>query len=186
MTDKVYALPIAPHHGVEPRLAHGSWVHPHATVIGEVSLGRDASVWPGAVIRGDVNSISIGDATNIQDNSVLHVSHKTPANPAGGPLVITLADFAALGANGGIARVDANTSRPIAVTRVNAGTYLAFSMVCPHAGFKPIDIVAGGFECPNHGAQFSANGDWTGGQRTTDLRQYTVVFNAGAGTLTIS
>jgi carbonic anhydrase/acetyltransferase-like protein (isoleucine patch superfamily) len=88
MTDKVYALPIAPHHGVEPRLAHGSWVHPHATVIGEVSLGRDASVWPGAVIRGDVNWISIGDATNIQDNSVLHVSHKTPANPAGGPLVI--------------------------------------------------------------------------------------------------
>lgn len=113
-------------------------------------------------------------------------SGTTPPPPTGGPLVITLAGFAALGANGGIARVDANTSRPIAVTRVNAGTYLAFSMVCPHAGFKPIDIVAGGFECPNHGAQFSANGDWTGGQRTTDLRQYTVVFNAGAGTLTIS
>jgi carbonic anhydrase/acetyltransferase-like protein (isoleucine patch superfamily) len=45
-------------------------------------------VWPGAVIRGDVNSIVIGDASNIQDGSVLHVSHKTPASPAGGPLVI--------------------------------------------------------------------------------------------------
>ncbi|MEW6120032.1 MAG: gamma carbonic anhydrase family protein [Pseudomonadota bacterium] len=88
MTDKVYELPIAPHHGTEPHLAHGAWVHPRATVIGEVVLGRDSSVWPGAVIRGDVNSIAIGEATNIQDGSVLHVSHKTPANPAGGPLVI--------------------------------------------------------------------------------------------------
>ena len=80
--------PIAPYRGVHPQLAAGAWVHPRATVIGEVSLGRDASVWPGAVIRGDVNSIAIGEASNIQDNSVLHVSHRTPANPAGGPLVI--------------------------------------------------------------------------------------------------
>ncbi|MFZ3173327.1 MAG: gamma carbonic anhydrase family protein [Thiobacillus sp.] len=80
--------PIAPYRGVHPQLAAGAWVHPRAMVIGEVSLGRDASVWPGAVIRGDVNSIAIGEASNIQDNSVLHVSHKTPANPAGGPLVI--------------------------------------------------------------------------------------------------
>lgn len=88
MTDKVYPQPLAPHHGATPELAAGAWVHPRATVIGEVSLGRDASVWPGAAIRGDVNSIVIGAASNIQDNSVLHVSHKTPENPAGGPLVI--------------------------------------------------------------------------------------------------
>ena len=80
--------PIAPYRGVHPQLAAGAWVHPRATVIGEVSLGRDASVWPGAVIRGDVNSIAIGEASNIQDNSVLHVSHKTPANPSCVPLVI--------------------------------------------------------------------------------------------------
>jgi carbonic anhydrase/acetyltransferase-like protein (isoleucine patch superfamily) len=79
---------VVPHHGIHPRLAPGAWVHPRATVIGEVTLGAEASVWPGAVIRGDVNSIAIGDATNIQDGSVLHVSHKTPANPAGGALVI--------------------------------------------------------------------------------------------------
>jgi carbonic anhydrase/acetyltransferase-like protein (isoleucine patch superfamily) len=88
MTDKVNDQSLAPHHGVAPTLAAGTWVHPRATVIGEVSLGIDASVWPGAVIRGDVNSITIGKATNIQDGSVLHVSHKTPANPAGGALVI--------------------------------------------------------------------------------------------------
>jgi carbonic anhydrase/acetyltransferase-like protein (isoleucine patch superfamily) len=88
MTDKAYLHPLAPHHGAAPQLGAGAWVHPRATVIGEVSLGADASVWPGAVIRGDVNSIAVGAASNIQDNSVLHVSHKTPANPAGGPLVI--------------------------------------------------------------------------------------------------
>jgi len=79
---------IAPHHGNHPQLAPGAWVHPRATVIGEVTLGQDASVWPGSVIRGDVNSIAIGDASNIQDGSVLHVSHKTPANPAGGALAV--------------------------------------------------------------------------------------------------
>ncbi len=88
MIDKVNVHFIAPHHGVTPTLAAGAWVHPRATVIGEVTLGADASVWPGAVIRGDVNSIAIGEASNIQDGSVLHVSHKTPDNPAGGPLVI--------------------------------------------------------------------------------------------------
>ena len=74
--------------GIHPALAAGAWVHPRATVIGEVSLGENASVWPGAVVRGDVNSIHIGAGTNIQDNSVLHVSHKTAAEPQGGPLVI--------------------------------------------------------------------------------------------------
>jgi carbonic anhydrase/acetyltransferase-like protein (isoleucine patch superfamily) len=80
--------PLAPYRGIHPQLAPGAWVHSRATVIGEVSLGRDASVWPGAVVRGDVNSIAVGEASNIQDNSVLHVSHKAPAHPAGGPLVI--------------------------------------------------------------------------------------------------
>ena len=80
--------PITPYRGIHPQLAAGAWVHARATVIGEVSLGRDASVWPGAVIRGDVNSIAVGEASNIQDNSVLHVSHKTPAHPKGGPLII--------------------------------------------------------------------------------------------------
>ena len=79
---------VAPYRGLHPQCAAGAWVHPRATVIGDVSLGADASVWPGAVIRGDVNSIAIGAATNIQDNSVLHVSHKTPARPEGGALVV--------------------------------------------------------------------------------------------------
>jgi carbonic anhydrase/acetyltransferase-like protein (isoleucine patch superfamily) len=83
-----YAASIAAHHGAEPQLAAGAWVHPRAIVIGEVSLGADSSVWPGAVIRGDVNRITIGAASNIQDGSVLHVSHRSADYPDGGPLVI--------------------------------------------------------------------------------------------------
>ena len=88
MRTNLYHERLAPHHGSAPQLARGAWVHPHATVIGEVSLGVGSSVWPGAVIRGDVNSIQIGDETNIQDGSVLHVSHKTELDPLGGPLKI--------------------------------------------------------------------------------------------------
>ena len=57
-------------------------------MIGDVVLGDNVSIWCGAVIRGDVNSIRIGTATNIQDNSVLHVSHKTERDPMGAPLMI--------------------------------------------------------------------------------------------------
>ena len=88
MSALLYSESITAHHGCTPQLASGAWVHPRATVIGEVSLGMDSSVWPGAIIRGDVNSISVGDATNIQDGSVLHVSHKTASDPLGGPLKI--------------------------------------------------------------------------------------------------
>jgi carbonic anhydrase/acetyltransferase-like protein (isoleucine patch superfamily) len=79
---------LSSHHGCAPQLASGAWVHPRATVIGEVSLAEAVSVWPGAVLRGDVNRIVVGRASNVQDNAVLHVSHKTAANPGGAPLLI--------------------------------------------------------------------------------------------------
>ena len=50
----------------------GAWVANNATIVGDVTLGEDASVWYGAVLRGDCGSITIGDGTNIQDNSVVH------------------------------------------------------------------------------------------------------------------
>ncbi len=58
--------------GEKPEIASSAYVDPAATVIGDVTLGEDASVWPGAVLRGDVHYIRIGRRTNIQDNSVLH------------------------------------------------------------------------------------------------------------------
>lgn len=79
---------IAPYLGVSPRLAAGVFIHPAAQVIGDVTLDADVSVWPGTVIRGDVNRIDIGAGSNLQDLSVLHVSHKSIRDPGGSPLVI--------------------------------------------------------------------------------------------------
>jgi carbonic anhydrase/acetyltransferase-like protein (isoleucine patch superfamily) len=56
----------------EPQLAEGAWVAGNATVVGNVALGREASVWFGAVVRGDNDPITIGDGCNIQDAAVLH------------------------------------------------------------------------------------------------------------------
>ncbi len=50
----------------------GAWVAPNATVVGDVELGKDASVWYGAVLRGDCGAIRIGAGSNIQDNCVVH------------------------------------------------------------------------------------------------------------------
>ncbi len=55
-----------------------AYVHPTATILGEVELGRDVSVWPGAVVRGDLEPVTIGDESNVQDNVVIHVSRGHP------------------------------------------------------------------------------------------------------------
>jgi len=57
-----------------PRLAKDAWIAPGAVVVGDVELGAGVSVWYGCVLRGDVNWIRIGPRSNIQDQSVLHVS----------------------------------------------------------------------------------------------------------------
>lgn len=71
-----------------PTVDNSCWIDSSAVVIGDVSLAQDVSVWPLVVIRGDVNSIKIGQRTNIQDGSVLHVTHKSAQNPTGFPLII--------------------------------------------------------------------------------------------------
>jgi len=57
-------------------------------VIGDVQIGKNSSIWPSTVIRGDVNFIRIGEGSNIQDLSILHVSHKSSWQPDGSPLII--------------------------------------------------------------------------------------------------
>ena len=63
-------------------------IDPSAVVMGDVALGDDVSVWPHAAMRGDVQVIRIGARTNIQDGTVLHVTHDGPYNPGGFPLHI--------------------------------------------------------------------------------------------------
>ena len=74
--------------GKRPDLDSSVWVDPTALVIGDVAIGRDSSVWPMAVVRGDVHRIRIGAASNIQDGAVLHVSHDSPYLPGGRALEI--------------------------------------------------------------------------------------------------
>lgn len=73
---------------LQPQFGARVFVSPQAHVSGAVSLADDVSIWPMAVLRGDVNRISIGARSNIQDNSVLHVTHEGPDTPEGGPLVL--------------------------------------------------------------------------------------------------
>ena len=79
-------MPIRPYREVLPTLGSGAWVDPTALVIGDVVLGENVSVWPMAVVRGDVNSIRIGARSNIQDGSVLHVTRPGLTNEAGWPV----------------------------------------------------------------------------------------------------
>ena len=79
---------IRPYLDTQPNIADSAYIDPAAVVIGDVVLGEHTSVWPCAVIRGDVNHIRIGNRSNVQDLSMLHVSHKSADKPDGSPLLI--------------------------------------------------------------------------------------------------
>ncbi len=81
-------MALRPYQGVSPSLGARVYVDAAALVIGRVSLGDDSSVWPMAVIRGDVHTITIGARSSVQDGAVLHVTHEGPYSPGGGPLLI--------------------------------------------------------------------------------------------------
>ncbi|WP_353620103.1 gamma carbonic anhydrase family protein [Thalassotalea sp. G20_0] len=71
-----------------PVLGERVYIDESSVVLGDVTIGNDSSVWPTAVIRGDMHSIRIGDRTSIQDGSVLHITHASDYNPDGHPLTI--------------------------------------------------------------------------------------------------
>ncbi|MEQ6885660.1 gamma carbonic anhydrase family protein [Salicola sp. Rm-C-2C1-2] len=86
---------IRSHKGNHPQLGDRVWIDPTATVIGDVTLGDDCSVWPMTAIRGDMHRICIGNRCSIQDGSVCHITHAGPYNPDGFPL--TLGDDVTVG-----------------------------------------------------------------------------------------
>ena len=79
---------IRPYKGILPSLGSGIYIDNSAVLVGDISLADDVSIWPLVAARGDVNTITIGSRTNIQDGSVLHVTRKSPSNPQGNPLII--------------------------------------------------------------------------------------------------
>jgi len=77
-----------PHHDKIPQVATTALIVPSAIVIGDVMIGDDASIWFQVVARGDVNYIRIGDRTNIQDGSVIHVTNKTHPTVIGNDVTV--------------------------------------------------------------------------------------------------
>ena len=73
----------------KPVLGDKTWIAPSADVVGNVTMGKDVSIWFGCVVRGDVHYITIGDRTNIQDLSMIHVTHyKKEDMSDGNPTII--------------------------------------------------------------------------------------------------
>jgi cytochrome b6-f complex iron-sulfur subunit len=103
----------------------------------------------------------------------------------GNTLVVTLSQYSALASTGGVARVDGGNGRPVALVRTSATTFLALSLRCPHEGFT-VGVTGSTFYCPAHGARFSNNGTWTGGQRTSSLVSLASTYDAVTGKVTIS
>jgi carbonic anhydrase/acetyltransferase-like protein (isoleucine patch superfamily) len=64
--------------GIAPRIAVSAYVDPSAVVIGDVAIGERSSVWPNVSVRGDTGLITVGEESNIQDNSVLHLDEGVP------------------------------------------------------------------------------------------------------------
>ena len=85
-------MSIRPFQNISPTLGQRVYVDEAATVIGDVVLGDDVSIWPGAVLRGDVNFIRIGARSNVQDGSIIHVTHDGPYGQPGGFATVIGAD----------------------------------------------------------------------------------------------
>jgi carbonic anhydrase/acetyltransferase-like protein (isoleucine patch superfamily) len=79
---------IRPFRGIHPKIDPSAFVAETAVIIGDVEMGPQASIWYNCVARGDVNHIRIGARSNVQDLSMLHVTHKKHADDDGAPLII--------------------------------------------------------------------------------------------------
>ena len=74
--------------GITPKLGDGIYIDNSSVIVGDISMANDVSIWPLVAARGDVNKITIGARTNVQDGTVLHVTRKSISNPDGHPLII--------------------------------------------------------------------------------------------------
>lgn len=79
---------LRPYKDLRPQIGQRVMIDATSVVIGDVRIADDVGIWPLVVIRGDVNYVEIGARSNIQDGSVLHVTHKSSYNPEGDPLLI--------------------------------------------------------------------------------------------------
>ena len=77
-------MPVIMHvKGVYPSVGRDCFLAPNATIVGDVVMGNECSVWFNAVIRGDVNAIRLGDRVNVQDGAVIHCTYQRTATQVG-------------------------------------------------------------------------------------------------------
>ncbi|MFU2510715.1 gamma carbonic anhydrase family protein [Pseudoalteromonas sp. ASV78] len=81
-------MTIRSYKGMTPTFNQSVYVDESAVLVGNITLGDNSSIWPLVAARGDVNYIRIGERTNIQDGSVLHLTRASKSNPDGYPLII--------------------------------------------------------------------------------------------------
>ena len=80
-------MPVYALGDLEPTIADDAFVHPDAVVIGDVTIGSESTVWPGAVLRGDSGPITVGERTSIQDGSVIHTTEWAPTQIGNGCVI---------------------------------------------------------------------------------------------------
>ncbi len=108
-----------------------------------------------------------------------------PIAPGVGQVVVTVTDFPALATIGGVARV--RSSPPVAMARTAAGPagLIAYSLSCTHQGTTVQIQPNNTLKCPNHGAEYTSAGVWTGGQITNSLVRLPVVVDGASATITL-
>jgi cytochrome b6-f complex iron-sulfur subunit len=140
---------------------------------GECAIGRRAFIMHSAVIAAAAALAACGASSDATAPSI-------PSNDN----TIDVNNFPSLASVGGIAVITLGNA-PLAIVRTGPSTFLALSRICPHQQ-GTIGQSGNGFQCPVHGAQFTATGQWEGGQRTSNMFAYTTSYDATTGTLTIT
>ncbi len=98
---------------------------------------------------------------------------------------LDLSSYPQLANVGGVAMVSVS-GIPMAIVRTSSTNFVALSRICPHQGGTIGQVNSNTFQCPIHGATFNINGQWIGGQPTSNMRSYSTSYNSTANTLTIS
>lgn len=170
---------VCPHQGTTVNVSGSGFLCPNHGA----RFAADGT-WTGGQVTTNLTSYAVTFDAAAGSLTIAAPATGIPATN-GTQLIVTLHNVPALGTIGGIARVDGNTNKPVALVRTGQATYVALSMVCPHQG-ATIAVQTGGFTCPRHGARFSSAGTWLGGQRTSNLVVLPSVYDVTTGTVTIT
>jgi len=127
---------------LSPNIDPSAFIHPQAVIIGDVTIGPESSVWPGAVLRGDSNSISVGARTSIQDGAIIHTTRSDSTRIGDGVVVGHLAHMEGCTVEDGALIGSGSVVLPRAV--IGAGALVAAGAVVPNDVVVPALALARG------------------------------------------